>query len=158
MFPHSKHPTTSEESLLTQYHYQTESTLPLHSTQENIQEPLTETFLPFLHLLTSFCHQATSQQEEPQAEIPPLVLSSEQLYARSRRVASLLLEVTIHLATHTKKNENERGKKHQSTTHVRTGELRLTIAEHHTVLKPFVTTELDYEIRSSSSRSFGEWR
>lgn len=89
----------------------------LHSIQENIQEPLTETFLPFLHLLTSFCHQATLQQEEPQAEIPPFVLSSEQLYARSRRVASLLLEVTIHLATHTKKNENERGKKHQSTTH-----------------------------------------
>lgn len=50
----------------------------------------------------------------------------------------------------------EKNTNQQHTTRRR--ELQLTIAEHHTVLKPFVTTELDYEIRSSSSRSFGEWR
>lgn len=89
---------------------------------------LTETFLPFLHWLTRFGsqkHHATRRGASQRCAW------SEQLYAREG--ASLLLQVTIHLAS-PEKSENVENTNQQNTGGGKKSE-RAAIAQRHTLLR-----------------------
>lgn len=90
---------------------------------------LTETFLPFLHWLTRFGsqkHHATRRGASQRCAW------SEQLYAREG--ASLLLQVTIHLAS-PEKSENVENTNQQSTGGEKKKKERAAIAQRHTLLR-----------------------
>lgn len=65
--------------------------------------------------------------------------------------ASLLLQVTIHLAP-PEKSENDENTNQQNTGGRKKERASRYRSAPHAVKTPFVTTVLDYEIRSTSSR------
>lgn len=156
VFTQPKQPTASEERTLTQY--QTESGTSTFYTRKHSRASYRNfsPFSAFVDQLLSPSHLATRGT----ASRNPPVCVIKWAAVCTLAEGGFAFVRSNNPPRHTyKKRMKMRERKNTNQQHTaRTGELRFTIAEHHTVLKPFVTTELDYEIRSSSSRSFGEWR